>query len=433
MAVQGTNITDTLDQLFADDEVVQWYPKQSKCFKKVQSASAKSINAKGGLYLIETEIPQALSASDFASSDGAEFPVGGRLAFLVLTVSPVTHRASFEVSSNVEVQDEAKYKQRPAKGYQYVMRCIKALMSAYGLKQSRDLWGDKVGELARSSAAAVSNTVTCNTSANLFGSFLIQVGMRLEFRDGSGTIVAYGTVTTVNRQAKTFVCNDVRDNTDTVTGTLQANGVTTNTRVYMRGCYNQNWSGISHMLETSGAFQGAADRTGHYRLPGIKEDKGGATLTVGMVRKMISDQEMRVDGDEVKGEFFASTQYDAFEATGIATKVYGQNGGKLTQGYGQIAMQSADGARNFNKDLFIPRDVLALVDIDKLDKFEMHTFKPLKDNGGSYFHQANGVNAHKDSKFVYFRGIGNLGTDDPSQLGVWYYNLSTAGLSTGNI
>ncbi len=252
--------------------------------------------------------------------------------------------------------------------------------------------------------------------------------MECEFRDGAGVLHAYGTVSAISRGSKTATFTNVKDNTGTVTGTLQANGVVTNDRVYMKGCYNANWKGISHFLEASGAFEGQSDRTGHYRLPGLREDKGGATLTVGMTRKMITDQEMRVDGDDVKGDFYCSTQYDAFEATGISTKVYGQTGDELKQGYGRL---SFDG-RKFIKDLYIPRDVLALIDLDKVDKFEMQPFQPLKNGDGSYFHQAIGTTAHKDSKFVYFRGIGQLGTDDPSQLGVWIENLSTAGLATGN-
>lgn len=432
MALEGNNITETLDDLFAKDEIAQWFPNQSAAFRRIDSASPKNINAKGGQYLVETETPQAIVAGDFAGTDGAEFPTGGRLSFIIMTVLPITHRASFEVTSNVDAQNEAALKQRPAKNYDYVMKGISLLMKAYGLKQSRDLWGNKTGEIARVSGVT-GNVVTCNTSANQFGSYLMQAGMDCEFRAADGTLRGYGVVQSMNRKAKTFACKaaTVRNAAGAITGTLQSNGVATADRVYMKGCYNNNWTGISAFTEPLGAFQGRSDRSEHYRLPGMKEDKGGATLTVGMMRKMISDQEMRLDGGEATGEFWGSTQIDAYEATGLPTQAYGQSGSSLKQGYNKKGMMFAD--KKFNRDLYIPRDVLALIDMSEIDKFEMQTFKPLKNGAdGTYFHLANGVNAHRDSRFVYFRGIGNLGVEDPSSLGVWYENLSTAGLSTGN-
>lgn len=432
MPVQGADLTLTLDELYANDEMIQWYPEQSASFKRINRASPKLINARGGRYLIELKTPQAINAADFASSDAVEFPSGGFLTFLEMTVTPITHRASFSVTSNVTAQNKGALKQKPAKNYDYVMKATESITQAYGVKQSRDMWGNRVGEIGRVSGIST-NTLTLNTAANLFGSFLFENGMQVEYRDGSGTLKGYSYVKSVDRFNKNFVAELTTD-PDGTTKTSPAaltSAVTTNDRIYMRGCYNNNWAGVSHFLEKTGAFQGLADRTAHYRLPGLREDKGGQTLTASMIRKMISDQEMRVNNDSVKGEFFGSTQVDAYEMTGLPTQVWGQSGETLKQGYSNLQFNSAGGGRKFTKDLYIPRDVLTLCDLDMIDKFEMQPFQPLKGDNG-YFFRAWGTLAHKDFELMYFRGIGNLGCSDPSRLGVWYENLSTAGLSTGN-
>lgn len=433
MAVQGDQITLTLDELFKDDSVTQWYPKQSKTYKRIASATAEKINAKGGLYLIEKKRPQAISAADFATSDGADFPIGGKLAFLQLTVLPVTHRASVEISSNVEAQNEAALKQRPAKDYDYVMRSIRSLIEAYGLKQSRDIWGDRVGEIARISAVnSGTSTLTCDTAANLFGTFLLQPGMQIEVRDGAGVLRGYAEIDVIDRGGKTTILTAITLPNGTAS-TIAGTGMVANDRVYMRGCYNNNWAGINYFTQPGGAFEGQADRTGHYRLPGLQQNMAGATLTVGVARKMISDKEMRTDGDEATGEFYGSTQIDAYEATGLPTQAYGQSGDTLSQGYDRNKMKFS--GRKWNRDLFVPRDVLAFLDLDLIDKFEMQPFKPLRNKDGSYEHMALGIanGAHRDAKMIYMRGIGNMGTNDPSALGPYYYGFSTAGLSTGNV
>lgn len=440
MAVLGNQLTTTLDELFKDDEVTQWYPKQSATFRRIQSAGADKINAKGGLYLVENKRPQAIAAASFTGSDGSDFPTGGKLGFLQLTVLPITHRASVEISSNVEAQNDAALKQRPAKSYDYVLRSVKSLIEAYGLKQSRELWGDGVGEIARVSAVAGgtagAGTITCATAGNLFGTFLLQPGMQIQIHNGSsGTIRAYAEIDTINRGATTATLISLTSDAAGATNvTLAGAGVTANDRVYMRGCYNANWSGINFLTQPAGAFQGLADRSGHYRLPGLQQDMAGATLTVGVVRKMISDKEMRCDGAEASGEFFASTQIDAYEATGLPTQVYGQNDDTLKQGYNRNKMRFD--SRSWTRDLYIPRDVLAFLDLDQIDKFEMQPFKPLRNSDGSYEYMAPSVTTpgtHRDAKMIYMRGIGNIGTGDPSSLGVWYYGFSTAGLSTGNV
>jgi antitoxin component HigA of HigAB toxin-antitoxin module len=254
MAVQGDQITLTLDELFKDDSVTQWFPKQSKTYKRISSATAEKINAKGGLYLIEKKRPQAINASDFATSDGADFPVGGKLGFLVLTVTPVTHRASVEISSNVEAQNEAALKQRPAKDYDYVMKSIKSLIEAYGLKQSRDLWRDRVGETARISAVnSGTATITCNTAANLFGTFLLQPGMLVEIRDAAGVFHAYAEIDSIDRKNKTAVLTAITDVAG-VAGTIAGLGVVANDRVYMKGCYNNNWNGMAYFTAPDGCL-----------------------------------------------------------------------------------------------------------------------------------------------------------------------------------
>lgn len=429
MSVDGVNITESLDELFKDDSVTQWYPKQSKTFRRINAAPKSNINAKGGLYLVETKKPQAIIADDFASSDGAEFPDGGVLAFLIMTVTPITHRAAVKISSNVEAQNQAKLKQRPASNYDYIMKSIESLNLAYGLKQSRDVVGDRVGEIARiSSVNSGTATITCDTAANLFGVFLLQPGMDVEFRDGSGTLRGYARINKLDRGAKTATLEVIRTTLD-AGSTIAGLGITTNDRVYMKGCYNNNWAGFAYFTQKTGAFQGRPDRSEHYRLPGMQQDMGGVTLTTGHLRRMITEKEMRCDGDEVRGEFYASTQIDAYEQTGLTTQVYGQSGDSLKQGYEVDKMRF--GGRPMNRDLFFPRDVMAFLDISQVDKFEMQPFKPLK-NGDSYEFMAWGSKAHKDAKLMYMRGIGNLGCGDPSALGNWYYNFSTAGLATGN-
>lgn len=433
MAVQGDQITLSLDELFKDDSVTQWFPKQSPTYKRIAAAKAENINAKGGLYLIEKRRPQAIVSADFASSDGNDFPVGGKLAFLQLTVTPITHRASVEISSNVEAQNEAQMKQRPAKDYNYVLKSIKSLIEAYGVKQSRDLWGDRVGEIARASAVNSGTiTITCNTAANLFGAYLVQPGMDVEFRTSGGTLHGYGSVVSIDRAGKTFIMENVLDSTGAAS-TITSAGITTNDRIYMKGTYNACWNGVQYLTAPSGAFEGQADRTGHYRLPGMQEDMSGATMTIGHLRKMRSDKEMRCDGTEAAGEFYGSTQIDAYEATGLPTQVYGQSGDTLKQGYNRDKMMFD--SRGFNRDIFIARDAFAFLDLDQIDKFEMQPFKPLRAGDGSYEHLGNSATTggHRDAKLIYMRGIGNMGTGDPSSLGVYKYGFSTSGLSTGNV
>lgn len=432
VSLQHDDVTITLDELFAKNKVADLVPTYSDTYRKIKNADAKKINARGAFYLLQTRRPNNIRSSAFNNANaGRQFPEATKSKWATMNVTAIEDTATISWDGNVDVQDEAGLKQKPAKDLDYIENEMAGIYEAYGRDKSRQLWQDRSNEVGRVSAINTgTRVVTLNNAGNLFNAQLIEEGDILEVRDGSGTLKGYIQVDTVYRPTKQFVISAgyIQDTTET-TVALTALGIANNDRLYPKGGYNNGHAGIPTMIATSGSFQSLSDRTIHDYLTGVSIDASGRAASFALLMRLDSAVRFRRHGRKAKGKFYASSQMYAIMATGLATQRDGQIA-KLDMGYEDDEIMYR--GLTFHFDYFVPRVEIHFTNIDAIDKFELREFKPVKTRQGTYIHQAPGDRRHYDSQNVYFKGIGNLGAEVPIDVGGVLTNLSTAGISLGD-
>lgn len=430
------DVTVTLDELYANNKVAQLLPQDEllETYRMISEGPAKNINARGAFYMLQTRQPNNIRQKAFGTSPGAQFPEPTKSKYMTMNVTAIVDEATIQWDGNVDVQNEAGLKQKPAKDLDYVARELEGIYASYARDKARQIWQSRDNELARASAINTgTRTVTCNNAGNLFNVQLIEEGDILEARDGSGTLLGYVQVDSVYRPTKTFIidANYIKDAAGATT-TLGAGGgqlnIVNGTRFYPKGGYNNGWSGIPYLIATSGAFQSVSDRTIHDHLTGVSIDASGRAISAALLRRLRSARRNRRYGKKSKGRFFASAQIDGYESTGWATQKYGQTT-SMDMGYREDELKF-DG-KAFQWDYYIPKTQVFEVDMSAVDRFELREFKPLKQNG-SYIHLAPGDDRHYDKQNIYLKGIGNLGCEVPAAVGGVLTNLSTAGLALGD-
>jgi hypothetical protein len=323
------DVTVTLDELFANNSVAQLLPQDEllKHWRMVSSGSAKNINARGAFYMLQSRQPNNIRQKAFGTSPGAQFPEPTKSKYLTMNLAAVVDEATLQWDGNVDDQNSAELKQKPAKSLDYVETELEGIYASYARAHARQLWSDGTNELARVSAInAGTFTVTCNNAGNLFNVQLLEEGMLIEIRDSTGaTVRGYFQIASVYRPTKTFIIdsNYVHDNTDAAAA-LAGLGIVNGDRIYPKNGYTQGWKGVDYLIATSGAFQSLADRTIHDHLTGVSIDASARALSAALMRRLRSARRNRRYGIKSKGKFYASSQIDAYEATAFATQKYGQ-------------------------------------------------------------------------------------------------------------
>jgi hypothetical protein len=427
------DVTVTLDELFANNSVAQLLPQDEllKHWRMVSSGSAKNINARGAFYMLQSRQPNNIRQKAFGTSPGAQFPEPTKSKYLTMNLAAVVDEATLQWDGNVDDQNSAELKQKPAKSLDYVETELEGIYASYARAHARQLWSDGTNELARVSAInAGTFTVTCNNAGNLFNVQLLEEGMLIEIRDSTGaTVRGYFQIASVYRPTKTFIIdsNYVHDNTDAAAA-LAGLGIVNGDRIYPKNGYTQGWKGVDYLTATSGAFQSLADRTIHDHLTGVSIDASARALSAALMRRLRSARRNRRYGIKSKGKFYASSQIDAYEATAFATQKYGQTT-SLDMGYSEDELKF-DG-KAFEWDYYIVKNKVYETDLSAIDRFELREFKPLK-KYGSYIQMAPGVDRHYDKENIYLKGVGQLGCEVPAAVGGVLTNLSTAGLALGD-
>jgi hypothetical protein len=428
--VNTTTIDTLLDNIFADVKMEDLVPNEtSVAWDDVSKAPPENMNQKGGFYLIQLGSTNSAQDSQFTASEFSDFPLPSNSRYARLTVVPIVTRATVQVTDHAELQDKAKYKEMPAKNIDTVVRDIEGEMRYLDRKRSRQIWGNRTNQIATvGSINTATRVVTCDTADNLFGVRHVEEGLRLEYRDTNGVLrqdagsLPYTRVTEVNRTLATFKYD---------ANTLAPAGVATGDIIYGWGDYNNAWAGIDYHTGTTGQWQGLSDRSTHDRTRGIRIDADGADVSASLLRRMISARRNRIDQNATKRngmKFYASAQWDAYEASGFAQQGYADGGTDLKRGFRKLFF--ADIA--FEYDPFVPYDSIFLGDLSKLHKFEMQNFQPIKD-GYSYLRRLEAADGQRMSpkKQIIFQGVGNIGTNDAAGLGVWLTGLNTADISLG--
>ncbi len=432
---QHDDITVTLDELYAKNKVADLLPPDSllKNWRKVNRGTKLNINARGAFYMLQTRGPNHIRQKAFSNANaGQQFPEPTNAKYITMNLTAIVDEATLQWDGNVDVQNKAELKQKPAKSLDYVGKLIEDMYKAYGRDKARQLWQNRTNELARVSAINTgTGVVTCNNAGNLFGVQLLEEGDLLEIRDASAVLKGYVRVASIYRPTLTFVVDTDASTILDLNGApaaLAALGIANNDRIYPKNGYNNGWPGVPYFIGTSGAFQSLADRTINDRLTGVSIDAGGAALSAALMRRLRSARRSRNYGDTSKGMFYASTQIDAYEATGFATQGYGQTK-TLDRGYEDHELMF-DG-KAFHYDYYIPKNEVYEVDLSEIDIFELREFTPLRGEHG-YKYRAPGVDRHYDKENIYFKGIGTMGAESPAAVGGVLTNLSTAGLGIGN-
>lgn len=427
------DITVTLDELYAKYSIAQLLPQDEllEHWREVSSGSAKNINARGAFYMLQTRQPNFIRQKAFTNANaGQMFPEPTKAKWMTMNLSAIVDEATLQWDGNVDVQNEAALKQKPAKDTDYIGILMEGIYAAYARDKARQLWQNKTNELARVSAINTgTRVVTCNNAGNLFGVQMIEEGDILEVRDAGGVLRGYVQVETMYRPTKTFVidANYILDSAG-APAALAALAIANNDRIYPKDGFNNGWAGVPHLIATSGAFQSVADRTVHDHLTGVSIDAGGGVISAAWMRRLRSARRNRRYGKKSKGKFYASAQIDGYEATGLATQRYGQTT-QLDLGYRDDELKF-DG-KSFNWDYYLPKTEVYEVDLGAIDRFELRGFKPLRGENG-YKYRAPGSDRHYDKENIYFKGIGQLGCEVPAAVGGVLTNLSTAGLTMGD-
>lgn len=426
------DVTVTLDELFAKNRVAELVPTYSETYKKIKNADTKKINARGAFYLLQTRRPNNIRSLAFnGTNNGMQFPEATKSKWTTMNVTAIEDTATIQWDGNVEVQDEAGLKQRPARDLDYVENEMAGIYEAYGRDKSRQIWQDRSNEVGRVSSINTSTrVVTLNNAGNLYNAQLIEEGDILEARDGSGTLKGYIQVDSVYRPAKQFIINAsyIQDTTES-TVALSTLGIANNDRLYPKGGFNNGYAGIPTMIATSGSFQSLSDRTIHDYLTGISIDASSRAASFALLMRLDAATRFRRHGRKASGKFYASAQMYAIMATGLATQREGQMT-KLDMGFDDDEIMYR--GMNFKFDYFVPRNEIHFTNLDAIDKFELREFKPVKTRQGTYIHQAPGDKRHYDRQNIYFKGIGNLGAEVPIDVGGVLTNLSTTGFSVGD-
>jgi hypothetical protein len=427
------DVTITLDELYANNTVEQLLPMDEllKHWRQVSRGSAKNINARGAFYMLQTQQPAYIRQKSFGNTPGAQFPEATNSKYTTMNLSAIVDEATLQWDGNVEDQNDAALKQKPAKDLDYIERELEGAYEHYARQHARQLWGDRTNELARVSAINTGTfTVTCNNAGNLFNVQLLEQGMLIEIRDSTGaTVRGYFRIQSVYRPTKTFIIDStyVHDSTDT-TAALAGLGIVNNDRIYPKSGKDQGWPGVDYLIATSGAFQSLADRTIHDHLTGVSIDASARAISAALMRRLRSARRNRRYGKKSAGKFYASSQIDGYEGTAFATQKYGQTT-QLDMGYNEDELKF-DG-KSFEWDYYIAKNKVYEADLSAIDRFELREYKPIK-MGGSYIHLAPGVDRHYDKKNVYLKGVGTIGCPVPAAVGGVLTNLSTAGLALGD-
>jgi hypothetical protein len=430
---QGVNLTtidDLLDNIFADVKMEDLVPNEtSPAWEDVSKAPAENMNKKGGFYLVQLGSTNSAQDSQFAASEFTDYPLPTNSRYARLQVVPIVTRATVQVTDHAELNDKAKYKEMPAKNLDTVVNDIDGEMRYLDRKRSRQIWGNRSNEIATvGSINTATRVVTCDDASNLFGVRHVEEGLRLEYRDANGVLrhdvggLPYTRVTEVNSSLVTYKYS---------ADTPAPAGVTAADKIYGYGDYNNGWAGVGYHSATTGSWQGISDRSTHNRTRGISIDADGADVSASLLRRMISARRNRIDQSSAKRsglKFYASAQWDAYEASGFAQQGYADGGADLKRGFKKLFFSDVP----FVYDAFVPYDSIFLGDLSKLHKFEMQNFQPIKD-GYSYLRRLESADGKRLSpkKQIIFQGVGNLGTNDPAGLGVWLTGLNTADISLG--
>jgi hypothetical protein len=418
------DITVTLDELFANNKVAQLLPQDEllQTWRMLSEGSAKNINARGAFYMLQSRQPNNIRQKAFANSTaGQQFPEPTKSKYLTMNLTAIVDEATLQWDGNVDVQNDAALKQKPAKDLDYVENEMEGIYASYARDKARQIWGDRSNELARASAINTgTKTVTCNNAGNLFNVQLLEEGDIVEARDGSGTLLGYVQVDSVYRPTKTFIiaADYIKDSAGATT-TLGSGGgqlnIVNGTRFYPKGGYNNGWPGVDYLIATSGAFQSISDRTIHDHLTGVQVDAAGRALSAALMRRLRSARRNRRYGVKSKGKFYASAQIDAYESTGWATQKYGQTT-SLDMGYREDELKF-DG-KAFQWDYYVGKNKVYEADMSAIDRFELREFKPLRGENG-YKYRAPGDDRHYDKENMYFKGIGTLGCEIPAAVGAF--------------
>jgi hypothetical protein len=283
------------------------------------------------------------------------------------------------------------------------------------------LWGDGTGERARASGVS-SLTITCNTTSNLYGCQMLEVGMQIEFRTSGGTLhqgggVAWSTILTVDYAGQTFTVDSI------------ANDATTNDRIYLRGSYGAAPRGLMYHVATSGAWQGLADRT-IYRGTVPTTVTASGVLTQGLLEKMHSARALKTGKRRGgKNKLYVSSQWSAYVAIGFDMKQVSGNG--FDAGFLDGQTDYAGVPFRFNKH--VQRDMVWEIDPKAIHLYRMQKIQMVKE-GNSIFHMINAASGqlHASGRAVYWEGFFNTGVKDVVGLGTRIDGLTTTNLALGN-
>lgn len=427
------DVTILLDEVFANNTIEELLPDDEllTTWRMISKGPSKNINARGAFYMLQTRAPNNIRDKAFGTNPGAQFPEPTNPKYSTMNVTAIVNEATLQWDGNVDVQNKAELKQKPAKDLDFVQRQMADIFASYARDRARQIWQTRDNEIARVSAVVTATrVVTCNNAGNLFNTQLVEEGDILEVRDSTGaTLRGYIRVASVYRPTKTFIV-DANYITDAagLTISMVTLAMANNDRLYPKDGYNNGWSGIPYLIATSGAFQSLADRTIHDNLTGVSIDASARAISAALIRRLRSARRSRRFGKKSKGKFFASAQIDGYEATGWATQKYGQTT-SMDMGYSDEELKF-DG-KSFVWDYYVPKTQVYEVDMSAVDRFELREFGPLRGENGYKF-QAPGVDRHYDKENIYLKGIGNFGTANPAAVGGVLTNLSTAGLTLGD-
>jgi hypothetical protein len=125
------DVTITLDELYANNTVEQLLPMDEllKHWRQVSRGSAKNINARGAFYMLQSQQPAYIRQKSFGTTPGAQFPEPTKSKYTTMNLSAIVDEATLQWDGNVDDQNDAALKQKPAKDLDYIERELEGITS----------------------------------------------------------------------------------------------------------------------------------------------------------------------------------------------------------------------------------------------------------------------------------------------------------------
>jgi len=427
-----TEIVDPRVKLLQDKSAILW--------NLIDAGDAKETNARGVRVVAEAQS----NPSMLWFPEGGKYPPGGTRRFIPMNIT----YARFAIASRMtrDAMEQPAAQLIVSDLLNAVKADTRTAMKEFNQQTYRDGSGVKAIVQSRDSGTQVTMALPFRARQLMpEGAYNFYAGNAGTRNAGGQTGATYAVGQKIGSGTSTIAATGgiVQSTGVTVFDTVPAD-VMPGDIVTWENSYGRAIHGLDYIVDNgTGLFQNAS-RSDYAQLRSIVDDAGGAALSVARLNKLMF-QIKYLRGTERgtglgKNLVIVSSPTQVHRYTSLGE--IGSNGNILTDlpggqrildlGYGGVSFMGL----NWIEDVDCPDDVLYLLDLSSIDKYELKPLKvvPLVGNESGLApipgFDANGVGSYYDAGMYVMTGKFDLGSSDP-QRNMKIKNLSTSGYATG--